>query len=456
MAMLISPVAAPDFVELRSANRKRNTVWFSAFLVVLLVASYVFISQSLVSAASGSGDWPMYRHDATHTGIANSAAPAAFPPQLWNFTLADNPGSSPSPTVVDGLVYVGSADYNIYCFNAATGAKEWSFQTGDSAENTPAVADGRVYAGSGDGYVYCLDDRSGSQIWKTSIQSIPNDRADSPITLADGHVFVGSSRGNIFCLDAPTGDKIWNYSTGSRLNSCPAVSGGLVYVGSEEGGVFCLDASDGAKVWNFTATDAAGSPTVTDGYVYFGSADSNAYCLNAVTGDKIWNYTTEYNSAGPSHNYHWGNTVGDPAVADGRVYVGSSDFLIYCLDADSGNQIWNYTTRAEVFAAPTFAEGLVLAGSYDGNLYCLNASNGSEIWSFPAGVFSPVNAGGAVGSPVVVGGVVYVVGNGVIFALGETSTGPVSFALLIVVAVVVLVVVGLVVAAFVFRRKHSQ
>ena len=33
-----------------------------------------------------------------------------------------------------------------------------------------------------------------------------------------------------------------------------------------------------------------------------------------------------------------------PAVADGRVYVGSDDGRVYCLDASTGAQVWNYTT----------------------------------------------------------------------------------------------------------------
>ena len=33
-----------------------------------------------------------------------------------------------------------------------------------------------------------------------------------------------------------------------------------------------------------------------------------------------------------------------PAVADGKVYVGSYDSKVYCLNAATGAHIWNYTT----------------------------------------------------------------------------------------------------------------
>jgi outer membrane protein assembly factor BamB len=301
----------------------------------------------------------------------------------------------------------------------------WNYSTGDSFDSSPTVVNDLVYVESRYGNIYSLDSASG---------------------------------GDIYCLDAASGNRVWNFSIGyTASGSSPAVSGGYVYVGNEGGGVYSLDASNGGVVWNVTVGGAVGSPAFSNGYVYLGSTDGNVYCLNASDGAKVWNYTTEYNSNGPSHGYHWGNTVSDPAVAYGKVYVGSSDFLVYCLDASSGNQIWNYTTEAEVYSSPAVAGGCVLAGSYDGNVYCINATSGSEIWSYPAGVFSPVNAGGSAGSPAVAGGVIYVVGNGVIYALATPSTSPsfplIDIALAAVVAVVVAVTV--VYATFAKRKRTA-
>ena len=36
-----------------------------------------------------------------------------------------------SPAVANGVVYVGSDDGNVYALNASTGAKLWSYATGD-------------------------------------------------------------------------------------------------------------------------------------------------------------------------------------------------------------------------------------------------------------------------------------------------------------------------------------
>jgi len=71
-------------------------------------------------------------------------------------------------------------------------------------------------------------------------------------------------------------------------------------------------------LWSYTTGgNVRSSPAVADGKVYVGSRDSKVYCLNASTGSLIWSYTTG------------GFVYSSPAVADGKVYVGSDDFMVY-------------------------------------------------------------------------------------------------------------------------------
>jgi outer membrane protein assembly factor BamB len=418
---------------------------------IFLALSFVFSSQFASYAASSVNDWPIFRHDAFHTGFSSGAAPTSSVVQLWNYTIDVSPLSAPaSPVVADGLVYVGSADYNICCFEGSTGAKVWSFVTGGETGSSPAVIAGRVYVGSGDGYVYCLDASGGTQVWNHSVGVSVN----SPVNFIDGQVYVESQTGDVFCLDAVNGERVWRFSTGAKAyRLSPAISDGYVFATNQNGDVFCLNAASGVCVWNITVGDAVGSPVAVDGFVYFGSRDGNAYCLNASTGAKIWNYTTGYNSAGPSHGYHWGNAVSAPAVAYERVYVGSSDFDVFCLDALTGGKIWNFSTGAGVYAPPTVAGGCVFAGSYDGNVYCLNASSGVEIWRSAAGVFSPVNAAGSAGSPVVADYMVYVVGNGVLSVWGSPSSDDSTFPWFSVIFVVILVIIAATIGVYKYSKR---
>ena len=60
---------------------------------------------------------------------------------------------------------MGSEDKNVYALNAATGAKLWSYATGDTVDSSPAVASRAVFIGSADKNVYALDAATGAKLW---------------------------------------------------------------------------------------------------------------------------------------------------------------------------------------------------------------------------------------------------------------------------------------------------
>ena len=69
----------------------------------------------------------------------------------------------------------------------------------------------------------------------------------------------------------------------------------------------------------------------------------------------------------------------------GSVFFGSSaDDKVYCLDADSGEKIWQFYTEAPIRLAPTVYEGKVFVGSDDGRVYCLDKRNGALLWQYRA------------------------------------------------------------------------
>lgn len=153
-------------------------------------------------------------------------------------------------------------------------------------------------------------------------------------------------------------------------------------------------------LWSQTIGDIAdfsyifSSPAVADGKVYFGSIDGKVYCLNAATGAFVWNYTIG------------SIVVSSPAVADGKVYIGTydiySDGKVYCLNADTGVFIWSYTTGDVASSSITVVDGRVYVGSFEHTkMYCLNADYGKLIWSY-------TTDGGVYSSPAVADGKVYI------------------------------------------------
>lgn len=144
-----------------------------------------------------------------------------------------------------------------------------------------------------------------------------------------------------------------------------------------------------ATLWDY-ATDSlvTSSPAVADGKVYVGSGDNASYCFDAFNGTLIWNFTTGY-------------ITSSPAVAGGNVYIGSQEGSIYCLNALTGTSVWNFTTGGPIFSSPAVANGKLFIGSEDHVLYCLNASTGTSVWNY-------TTSGLIDGSPSVAYGNIYI------------------------------------------------
>ena len=136
----------------------RTTLAALLFLTILLPALTVPIARAQDVA---SGDVPMFRGNPARTGEMPGPGPDPRGEivEHWTFStgVSDIRGViSSSPTVVDGVVYVGSLDSNLYAIDAASGQQRWVFPTGDGIFASPAVVDGVVYVGSTDTNLYAI------------------------------------------------------------------------------------------------------------------------------------------------------------------------------------------------------------------------------------------------------------------------------------------------------------
>jgi outer membrane protein assembly factor BamB len=111
-------------------------------------------------------------------------------------------------------------------------------------------------------------------------------------------------------------------------------------------------------------------PVVSDGRVYFGSINGTFYCLDLQTGRELWRKAT----AGPI------NYAG--AVAQGRAVFTSGDGKIYACDAATGQTAWSFQTGAALMVAPLIADGTVYVGSRDGLLYAIHLESGKAKWKY--------------------------------------------------------------------------
>lgn len=233
----------------------------------------------------------------------------------------------------------------------SSGASVWSTPTFDSASHKIYVTTSNNYSGSSptplsDAFV-ALDAGTGSILW--SLQPFGGDSnyfaqdwdfSDSPqiYTLANGEKVVGAGNKNgvYYVADAATGSLVSSLQVtptcamNQGLFSDSGAAYGLIFVNGTDcsltsqgtynpennyQGVLAALSNGGAQQqWRFTAPKGAAltGVAIANGMVFFHSngATSTLYALNAQTGAVLAAVAT-------------GGSASGPAVANGRVYVGT-------------------------------------------------------------------------------------------------------------------------------------
>lgn len=266
-----------------------------------------------------------------------------------------------SPAVGYGMVYDGSQS-GLYAVNAQTGRVIWTFPMGGGAASSPTVSNGVVYVGSGgyDGTLYALDARNGTRLWTYPAL------VDGSPAVFHGVVYVGAYD-NVYALDANSGAVLWTFPVVGLVASSPAIADGVVYVGT--GGppsvLYALDAATGSPLWSRSTSTGTGftSPALAYGMVFVGldntSNTDDVFALDARTGAVRWSYNTGGAFGG----------VASPAVANGVVYFAAENYSIYAFNATNGTKLWSYQTGNYLISGPVVSNGMLYVGGWDSYVY---------------------------------------------------------------------------------------
>ena len=126
--------------------------------------------------------------------------------QLWVYPTDLPLGHS--PTIQDGVAYVGGFDHKLHAIDAFSGQGLWTFEAGAGFQTNPLVVDGKVYAGNRDGFFYAIHTQgpqAGQLAWKYPTQG--------PILFSaaykDGVVYFASQDSHAYALDAQSGALVW-------------------------------------------------------------------------------------------------------------------------------------------------------------------------------------------------------------------------------------------------------
>jgi hypothetical protein len=168
---------------------------------------------------------------------------------------------------------------------------------------------------------------------------------------------------------------------------------GLMYIPPSQ--CFCYP---GVKVSGYLAMSSEDPPALTASGVDLlerGPAYGNSTPLDESAGDWPMYRCDERRSGSipihvkPKVSRQWeqrlASVATQPVVVGHRLWVAEKDtHRVQCLDARSGEPLWQFTAGGRIDSSPTIDGGNVLFGCCDGFVYCLRASDGALAWRFRA------------------------------------------------------------------------
>lgn len=197
----------------------------------------------------------------------------------------------------------------------------------------------------------------------------------------DEYLAFNTLNGSLYVLNMD-GKLVYKRQVEGRLFNSPLLdeNGHNIFIATGSGKVISYSLNDGKRVWNTTigrGSSIQSSPKLKEDTLIVTSYDSNVYCLDPDTGLEIWNFT---GCGGQIHT--------TPAFFEDNdrdlVIFGSCDGKLYALNRETGTEAWSF--QAEYIpSSPSLRNGRVYFGSFDERLYCLNASDGMEIWNTTLG-----------------------------------------------------------------------
>ena len=206
--------------------------------------------------------------------------------------------------------------------DAVTGKEKWRFHGGEDAlihnqvgfQSSPAVVNGVVFTGCRDSNVYALDAATGQEKWRVNNQG---SWVNSSPAVAGGKVYFGTSDSSLFyAVDAATGKPVFKQQLKAYVFSSPSVAGDVVYLGILNGTLEARDRDSGELLWTFQ-TEASKRNL---NWILTAEGKLNSQMF----------YQSNWHEApivATDRQFGIGAIFSAPLVAGGIVYVGSADGL---------------------------------------------------------------------------------------------------------------------------------
>lgn len=346
----------------------------------------------------------------------------------------------------------------------------WKVKVPKSGYSSPIIWGDKLFVTGADAQarmIYCYDKNSGKLLWEAAADNIegspakmPKVTADTglaaPTMSADGKsVFAIFATGDVIALDM-NGKRLWARNLGVPDNHYGHGSSLIVYKDklliqydtNKSGKLIALNTQTGATAWE-TARNTKiswSSPILVNTGNHMElilTTNPNVNAYNPETGKELWNVACLSGEVGPSAGYADGMVfaaneyaklvgiklgatpeivweadeflpeVSSPLAVNGMVYIATTYGVFACIDAKTGEKIWDQEFGDAFYSSPVYADGKVYITDMSGKTHIVKATRDYQL------IGTPELGEKSVCSPVFQDGRVYLRGMNNLYCIGK-------------------------------------
>ncbi|WP_049929272.1 PQQ-binding-like beta-propeller repeat protein [Halopiger goleimassiliensis] len=338
---------------------------------------------------------PVCDHDTVYVGTTRGncyALEAETGRRRW--TVETTQATDTAPVVTREFLYFGTEDGRIHAVDPATGDPRWERTLPGELGGAPTLADGRLYAPHERG-VTALEPETGDPLWtaETEAAALEPPAVGDDRSWSGPRVFVGTADETVHAFEAADGEEVWSVPLGDDLAGAPTAVDGRVYVADGSGTMVALDGDSGQSWFSYDGTSRFTSsvtvlpgedlavdeiPTADGdaegGTTFVGAADGYVHVTDTTFGRrKVRGWLFSKKGLALDGEVH-----ATPVVVGGVVCVADTTGSIYGIDADRYDHWWHFAADGPVTSTPAVGDARLFVGSEDERLYCLEWTPGDQ------------------------------------------------------------------------------
>ena len=208
-----------------------------------------------LSTWENENSWPMVAANPERTSWTPEEVRGDLEP-LWYKPIEPYISQRVQIIAAYNMLYVSTAN-GLYALDSITGAEVWIYPTELPLGHSPTVYNGVIYVGGFDRKLHAIDAFTGQVIWTFMAQA---GFQTNPLVIGD-KVYLGNRDGtfySIYISGAHQGTLAWKFKTQGSILYSAAYKDGLVFFASNDSYAYALNAQTGQLVWRSAKLPGSG------------------------------------------------------------------------------------------------------------------------------------------------------------------------------------------------------